>query len=77
MVIILPKVVIWGKWLLKYMGKETGCSRGRGGSMHLIDPENGVMGIVPIVAGTISLALGAALASKIRKDDRVVRFFFW
>jgi pyruvate dehydrogenase E1 component alpha subunit len=57
-------------------GKETGCSRGRGGSMHLIDPENGVLGIVPIVAGTISLALGAALASKIRKDSRVTVSFF-
>lgn len=44
--------------------------------MHLIDPENGVMGIVPIVAGTISLALGSALASKIRKDNRVTVSFF-
>jgi pyruvate dehydrogenase E1 component alpha subunit len=57
-------------------GKETGCSRGRGGSMHLIDPENGVMGVAPIVAGTISLAAGAALASKIRKDKRVAITFF-
>lgn len=57
-------------------GKETGCSRGRGGSMHIIDPEKGMMGAVPIVAGTISLALGAALASKIRKDKRVSVSFF-
>jgi len=56
--------------------KETGCSRGRGGSMHLIDPENGVLGIVPIVAGTISLALGAALASKIRNESGVTISFF-
>lgn len=56
--------------------KETGCSKGRGGSMHLIDPENGVMGIVPIVAGTISLALGAALAAKNRKDNSIVVTFF-
>lgn len=56
--------------------KETGCSKGRGGSMHLIDPENGILGIVPIVAGTISLALGAALASKIRNDNRVTVSFF-
>ena len=41
--------------------RETGCSRGRGGSMHLIDPEIGMMGSAPIVAGTISLAVGAAL----------------
>jgi len=57
-------------------GKETGCSRGRGGSMHLIDPENGIMGATPIVAGTISLAVGAALASKIRKSEKIVACFF-
>jgi acetoin:2,6-dichlorophenolindophenol oxidoreductase subunit alpha len=57
-------------------GMDNGCSRGRGGSMHLISPENGVMGIAPIVAGTISLALGAALASSIRKDGRVTVSFF-
>lgn len=65
-----------GKMIAEIYGKESGCSRGRGGSMHLIDPENGVMGIVPIVAGTISLALGAALASKIRNDKRVTLTFF-
>lgn len=64
------------KMIAEIYGKETGCSRGRGGSMHLIDPENGVLGIVPIVAGTISIALGAALASKIRKDNRVTVSFF-
>jgi acetoin:2,6-dichlorophenolindophenol oxidoreductase subunit alpha len=57
-------------------GRETGCCRGRGGSMHLIDPENGVLGVVPVVAGTISLALGAALASSIRGDRRVTVTFF-
>jgi len=56
--------------------KETGCSRGRGGSMHLIDPDVGMLGAAPIVAGTISLALGAALASSIRKDNRVAVCFF-
>ncbi len=57
-------------------GKETGCSRGRGGSMHLIHPEIGMLGSAPIVAGTISLALGAALASKIRKQNMVSVCFF-
>jgi acetoin:2,6-dichlorophenolindophenol oxidoreductase subunit alpha len=65
-----------GRMVAEIYGKETGCSKGRGGSMHLIDPENGVIGIVPIVAGTISLALGAALASKIKKDNRVTVSFF-
>ncbi len=57
-------------------GKETGCSKGRGGSMHIIDPERGMMGAAPIVAATISLALGAALATQIRKEKRVTVSFF-
>lgn len=56
--------------------KETGCSKGRGGSMHIIAKEKGFLGSAPIVAGTIPLAVGAALAVKIRKEDRVVVSFF-
>jgi pyruvate dehydrogenase E1 component alpha subunit len=65
-----------GAMIAEIYCKETGCSKGRGGSMHLIDPENGIMGIVPIVAGTISLAMGASLASSIRKDNRITVSFF-
>ena len=57
-------------------GKTSGCSGGRGGSMHLIDSANGMLGAAPIVAGTIPLALGAALAARIRKDGRVAVSFF-
>lgn len=57
-------------------GRETGCSRGRGGSMHVQSPGVAMMGSAPIVAGTISLALGAALASSIRGDHKVVASFF-
>ena len=57
-------------------GKGEGCSRGRGGSMHIIAPEIGMVGSAPIVAGTIPLALGAALASKIKKEKRVTVSFF-
>jgi len=56
--------------------KEGGCSKGRGGSMHIIAPEIGMIGSAPIVGGTISLAVGAALASKIRKEKRVTVSFF-
>jgi TPP-dependent pyruvate/acetoin dehydrogenase alpha subunit len=56
--------------------RDTGCARGRGGSMHVVAPEHGMLGAAPIVAGTISLAVGAALASKIRGDDRVTVSFF-
>jgi len=62
--------------LAEIYGRESGCSKGRGGSMHLIDPDVGMMGSAPIVAGTISLALGAALASQIRGEDRVTITFF-
>ncbi len=56
--------------------REHGCSRGRGGSMHLIDPDVGFLGSAPIVAGTISLAMGAALANKIRGNNAVAVVYF-
>ena len=65
-----------GELIAEIYGKETGCSRGRGGSMHIIEPEKGMMGAAPIVAGTISLAVGAALAARIRRDKRVSVSFF-
>lgn len=57
-------------------GKATGCSKGRGGSMHLVAPEVGILGTVPLVAATIPLAVGAGLASKLRGDHRVSVSFF-
>jgi len=57
-------------------GCATGCSGGRGGSMHLIDPRGGMMGSAPIVAGTISLATGAALAASLSQNGRVAVSFF-
>lgn len=57
-------------------GKVSGCSGGRGGSMHLLAPEVGILGTVPIVAGTIPLAVGTGLASKLRKDHKVSVSFF-
>lgn len=57
-------------------GKETGCSRGRGGSMHVTASEVGFLGSVPIVAGTVALALGAALSFQIRQQKRVAVSFF-
>ena len=65
-----------GKMVAEIYCRESGCSHGRGGSMHLIDPENGIMGVAPIVAGTIPLAVGAALASKIRNEKRIIVSFF-
>jgi acetoin:2,6-dichlorophenolindophenol oxidoreductase subunit alpha len=64
------------KMIAEIYCKETGCAKGRGGSMHLVFPEVGFLGAVPIVAGTISLATGTALASKIRGESRVTVSFF-
>jgi len=57
-------------------GRATGCSRGRGGSMHLAAPDLGLPGSSAIVAGTISLALGAALAFQLQGKDSVAVPFF-
>lgn len=56
--------------------RQTGCARGRGGSMHVVAPEHGMLGAAPIVAGTISLSVGAALAAAIRGEARVSVSFF-
>jgi TPP-dependent pyruvate/acetoin dehydrogenase alpha subunit len=53
------------------LGRDTGHSRGMGGSMHLWDQPMGFYGSVPIVAGTVSLAVGAGLAAKLQQTDDV------
>lgn len=50
--------------LAEVLGKDTGCSKGMGGSMHLLDRANNFFGSVPIVGATIPIATGAALAAK-------------
>tara|TARA_Y100000590_G_scaffold96180_2_gene109260 strand:+ start:2668 stop:3648 length:981 start_codon:yes stop_codon:yes gene_type:complete len=57
-------------------GKETGCSHGRGGSMHLLAKEVGILGTVPMVGATIPMAVGSALVSSIKKDQKVSVAFF-
>ena len=57
-------------------GKENGCSHGRGGSMHISSPELGLPGSSAIVAGTIPLAVGAALAFLSQGNDSVSVAFF-
>jgi TPP-dependent pyruvate/acetoin dehydrogenase alpha subunit len=57
-------------------GKATGCTKGKGGSMHLIDPEAGVMGTSAVVGTTIANAAGFAYALKQRRSDAVVVSFF-
>jgi TPP-dependent pyruvate/acetoin dehydrogenase alpha subunit len=64
------------KLFAEVLGKKTGFTKGAGGSMHLWDGDNGFLGSVPIVAGTVSLAVGAALASRLQgKSDIAVAYF--
>lgn len=58
-------------------GKETGCARGKGGSMHLIDTNVGMMGTSAVVATTIPEAVGYAYALKVKKSPNIVVSFFW
>jgi pyruvate dehydrogenase E1 component alpha subunit len=62
--------------MAELMGKESGCSRGYGGSMHMFNPQKGFMGGNGIVGGGIPLALGAAFAAKFRKTDNLAVAFF-
>jgi pyruvate dehydrogenase E1 component alpha subunit len=56
--------------------RRTGCSHGRGGSMHLAAPEVGILGTSAIVGGDIPLGTGTALASRLKKDGKVTAVFF-
>ena len=62
--------------MAEIFGRATGCSEGRGGSMHLLAIDAGILGTVPLVAATIPLAVGAALAAKLRREPRVSVSFF-
>ena len=64
------------KMICEVFTKSAGCSDGRGGSMHLADSACGFLGSAPIVAGTISLAMGAALSAKIKNENRLAISFF-
>lgn len=57
-------------------GKQTGCSKGKGGSMHMFDKERNLFGGHGIVGGQIPLGAGIAFADKYRKEDNVTLCFF-
>lgn len=56
--------------------RETGCCKGHGGSMHLMDKEHGVALTSAIVAGNVSIGTGYALAEKMKKSSHVSVIFF-
>lgn len=57
-------------------GKIDGCSKGRGGSMHVVDVKRGLMGSSSIVSGGVPIAVGAALGFKLQRKDFVSVAFF-
>ncbi|HVS75814.1 MAG TPA: pyruvate dehydrogenase (acetyl-transferring) E1 component subunit alpha [Steroidobacteraceae bacterium] len=57
-------------------GKQTGCSRGRGGSMHLFDAAKRFYGGNAIVAGGLPIAVGLALAARLRHESAITACFF-
>ena len=62
--------------MAELFGRATGCSRGRGGSMHLFSPEIGMMGTSGIVGPCILQACGGGYSSKLMKTGRVSAAFF-
>jgi pyruvate dehydrogenase E1 component alpha subunit len=72
----LVRGVLMTTVMAEMYGKQEGCSRGRGGSMHLFDAATNFHGGNAIVGGGLPLAIGLALASHMRKDDVVTTCFF-
>jgi 2-oxoisovalerate dehydrogenase E1 component len=72
----LAKGVAPAALMAELFGRQTGCSHGRGGSMHLFAPEVGLMGTSGIVGPCILQAAGAGYSFKLQKTDRVAVAFF-
>ncbi len=62
--------------MAELLAKDTGTNRGRGGSMHIADPRMGILGANGIVGAGLPIAVGAALAGRIRGEQDVVVAFF-
>jgi acetoin:2,6-dichlorophenolindophenol oxidoreductase subunit alpha len=58
------------------MGRDSGLCRGRGGSMHLVDTANGMLGATGVVAGNLPLAAGAAWAFQSKGEAAISAVFF-
>ncbi|MHB9038011.1 MAG: thiamine pyrophosphate-dependent dehydrogenase E1 component subunit alpha [Armatimonadota bacterium] len=64
------------RMMAEVCAKKTGCSGGKGGTMHMFDPRIGIMGTIGIVGGGIPIATGIGLSAKLRKTDQVAVSFF-
>lgn len=68
---IIAKGADTKKMMAELLGKETGYCKGRGGSMHIAAFETGSLGALPVVGAGIPIAVGAAMAFKMRGEDHV------
>jgi pyruvate dehydrogenase E1 component alpha subunit len=62
--------------MAELLGRATGCSKGKGGSMHFTDPAVGLLGENAIVGAGAAIIVGAALTAQLDKTDRVALTFF-
>ena len=72
----LAKGAAVDRMFAELLGKEPGYCHGKGGSMHIADPETGNLGANAIVAGSAGIATGAAMSAKLQGTDRVAACFF-
>src|SRR5690606_25147843 len=72
----LAKGVTVRSAMAELYGKATGCCGGKGGSMHLGDPDVGMIPAIAIVAGGISVVTGMGLAYKMQQTGQVALCFF-
>ena len=59
------------KMISELYGKVTGCAGGKGGSMHLIDLDAGLLAAVPIVGSTIPIGVGYSWSSKLKMENNL------
>lgn len=75
-----PQAIVRGadpkRVMAELFGKATGLCKGKGGSMHLFEPELNFMGGYAIVGGQFPIAVGLAFAAKYRQEGRLVACFF-
>jgi pyruvate dehydrogenase E1 component alpha subunit len=64
------------RMLAEIYGKATGCSEGKGGSMHLADLDAGFVAATPVIGATIAIAVGVAFAAQMRDEGTVTVNFF-
>jgi pyruvate dehydrogenase E1 component alpha subunit len=72
----LAKGAAVDRMFAELLGKEAGFCRGKGGSMHIADPDSGNLGANAIVGGSMGIATGAALSAKLRGSGQVAVCFF-